>query len=253
MSETKYDRDLAGRYDSGRALTMEMGAVWLAAARKYIPAGKELRIVDIGSGTGRFSELFADKLGAKVTGVEPSDDMRKIAESKNSAERIRYLKGSAESLPLSRERFDLAWISMTIHHVRDRKACAAETARVLEKQGIAMVRNAYKGRLDGIEFYGYFRGALEADNGRLPSIEEVREDFEGAGLEFVALESVEQAFADDFSAYTEKMRTRATSTLRLIPDEEFHAGIARMEEILKTGKRTGPITEIIDMLVFRKG
>lgn len=252
MKRTQYDRDHAGRYEVGRALTPEMGSAWLAAARKYLPARRELRIIDIGSGTGRFSELFAGKLGAEVIGVEPSDDMRAIAEKNRPSDKIRYLKGEAEALPIEGERFDLAWLSMVIHHVHDRKACAAETVRVLERGGIAIIRNTFRGRLDGIEFYEYFPGAREADDGQLPAVEEVRRDFEGAGLEFAALESIRQMFAQSFEAYIEKLRSRATSTLRLISDEAFQTGLARMEEISRSGKRTGPVTEIIDMLVFRK-
>lgn len=44
---------------------------------------KEQRIVDIGSGTGIFSELFLKK-GYSVTGIEPNDAMRKAAETKLS-------------------------------------------------------------------------------------------------------------------------------------------------------------------------
>jgi SAM-dependent methyltransferase len=42
---------------------------------------KNQRIVDIGSGTGIFSELFLKK-GYSVTGIEPNEAMRKAAESK---------------------------------------------------------------------------------------------------------------------------------------------------------------------------
>ncbi len=253
MPETIYDRDHASRYDAARHLIPENRRVWLAAVRKYIPIDREPKIIDIGSGTGRFCELFVSELPATITGVEPSDEMRKVAESKRSSDKIRYLKGGAESLPIGDERFDLAWLSMVIHHLHDRKACAAETARVLDKDGIAIVRNSFRGRLDGFEFMRYFPSALDVENKRLPSIEEVMGDFEGAGLKYAAHEPVQQTFAESFQALIERMRHRGVSTLRLISDQEFNEGLARMEEVQKSGTRTGPVTEIIDMLVFRKG
>lgn len=230
----------------------EMREVWLAAVRKYLPAGRKPRIIDIGSGTGRFSEEFSTAFGGAVTGVEPSDEMRKIAESKQSSGNIKYLKGGAEKLPIGDEKFDLAWLSMVIHHIKDRKACAAETARVLEGQGIAIVRNSFRGRLDGIDFFKYFPAALKVDSERLPAVEEVRSVFEGAGFVFVALEPIRQVFAASFRQYIDKLGKRGTSTLRMISDEEYHAGLARMEEVLKKGERSGSITEVIDMLVFKK-
>ena len=48
--------------------------------KKYQLASDK-RIVDIGSGTGIFSELFL-KNGYRVTGIEPNENMRKAAEAK---------------------------------------------------------------------------------------------------------------------------------------------------------------------------
>jgi len=42
---------------------------------------QDRRIIDIGSGTGIFSELFL-KNGYRVTGIEPNDNMRRAAETK---------------------------------------------------------------------------------------------------------------------------------------------------------------------------
>jgi ubiquinone/menaquinone biosynthesis C-methylase UbiE len=252
MKKTDYNADHASRYDAARAMIPEMREAWLAAVKKYIQGDHNIRIIDIGSGTGRFSELFVSELPAAITGVEPSDEMRKIAENKRSSDKITYLKGGAERLPIVDERFDLAWLSMVIHHLHDRKACAAETARVLDTDGIAIVRNSFRGRLDGFEFMRYFPSALDIENERLPSIEEVISDFEGAGLEYTAHELVQQTFAESFPALIERMRHRGVSTLRLISDAEFQEGLARMEEVQKSGTRTGPVTEVIDMLVFKR-
>jgi ubiquinone/menaquinone biosynthesis C-methylase UbiE len=178
--------------------------------------------------------------------------MRRIAEIKRPSRRIRYLEGSAEHLPVTDERFDLAWMSMVIHHVEDRKACAAEAARVLDPNGLAVVRNSFHGRLAGFEFYEYFTGSRELDDARLPSIEQVREDFASAGFSFVAVDSVRQVFAADFRSFAEKMRNRGCSSLRLLSDGEFRKGLARIDEIVKSGGRSGPMTESIDMLIFRK-
>jgi len=252
MEKTRYDKDHAEHYDATRDLIPETRDVWANAVRKYLPSSDLLRIIDIGSGTGRFAELFAESPDASVTGVEPSDEMLKIAVSKQSSAWIRYLQGSAEALPVDDEGFDLAWMSMIIHHVENRGACAREAFRVLAPGGIAIVRNSFRGRLDGMEFYDFFPGSRELDNARLPSIEEVRKDFESAGFSFVALDSVKQVFAASFQHFYDKMLSRGTSTLRLISDDAYQQGLARIRKTLDSGSRTGPMIESIDMLVFRR-
>jgi len=57
--------------------------------------------IEIGVGSGK----FALPLGIKL-GIEPSVEMRKIAESRG----IRVVDGVAENLPLENESFDLVFI-----------------------------------------------------------------------------------------------------------------------------------------------
>lgn len=47
---------------------------WLSEFRKYLPAGRELRILDVGTGTGFFACLLTAE-GHKVTGIDLAEDM----------------------------------------------------------------------------------------------------------------------------------------------------------------------------------
>ena len=59
------------------------------------------RVVDVGSGPGRFLREAAER-GAEAVGVEPSRQMRRVAGWRTPAalrDRVRVLEGAAERLP----------------------------------------------------------------------------------------------------------------------------------------------------------
>lgn len=73
---------------------------------------KEDRIVaDIGSGTGIFSHQLLER-GLKVIGVEPNDDMRKMAEqSLKLYTRFQSIKATAENTTLKEHSVDLVTVA----------------------------------------------------------------------------------------------------------------------------------------------
>ena len=63
-------------------------------------------------GVGRINGKFALPLGIKL-GIEPSFEMRKIAESRG----IRVIDGVAENLPLEDESFELVLMAVSYTHL----------------------------------------------------------------------------------------------------------------------------------------
>ena len=67
----------------------------------YVAIAEELgarRVLDVGCGTGTFTMMLADR-GLEVTGVDPAGSSLDIARAKPGAERVRWIHGSAKSLP----------------------------------------------------------------------------------------------------------------------------------------------------------
>ena len=70
----------------------------------YVAIAAELdatRVLDIGSGTGTFALLLAER-GYEVTGVDPARASLDVARGKPGAERVRWIDGDATRLPLLR-------------------------------------------------------------------------------------------------------------------------------------------------------
>jgi len=67
----------------------------------YVAIAEELgarRVLDVGCGTGTFALLLADR-GLEVTGLDPAGGSLRVARAKAGSERVRWIHGSAKSLP----------------------------------------------------------------------------------------------------------------------------------------------------------
>ena len=64
-------------------------------------------ILDLGCGTGRFSEGLAEKFDATVIGIDPSAKMLERARAKNRDYRVQYYQGQADSIPLPGQSVDV--------------------------------------------------------------------------------------------------------------------------------------------------
>lgn len=87
----------------------------------------------------------------------------------------------------------------------------------------------------------------------MPSLEAVEDRFSANGFEKIALEVIVQESAESLSAYYERIKMRALSTFEFMSDEEFQAGLLAMKRAVDSEKEPSPVTEAIDLLVFKKG
>ncbi len=247
-----YDQGLYRAYHEGHAMSEATGRLWMDALGRHLASRAGLAILDLGAGAGRFSPLLADAFGARVVAVEPSDMMRAEAARHRAHPRVTYLPGAAERIPAPDAEFDVAFLSMVIHHVRNRALGAREVFRVVKPGGIGFVRNVFSGRLDGVRYFEFFPEARALDEARLPTVTAVRDAFLAAGFAFVAFETVRQEIDPSLAAHYERIKRRAVSTLALLPDADYEAGLERMRRAAETETRPRPVVEEIDLLVLRR-
>ncbi len=111
-------------YDAGRELSATEKREALRSFAAGISNANIAEIVDLGCGTGRFSEALADTFDANVTGVEPSAKMIAQAHAKYSDERLSFRSGSGEAIPLDAQTSDMIFMSMILHHECECKICS---------------------------------------------------------------------------------------------------------------------------------
>ena len=246
-----YDRRQHEVYARGRTQSRAVLELWTAILARYIPTRGNPVVLDVGAGIGTWSELIATAFEATVWGVEPSERMRAVAAREHPHPRVSYVAGSAERIPLPDAAGDAALLSYVLHHVRDRDACARELRRVLRPGGTLIVRNAFRESLPDVPFFEWFPTALALDMQRMPTRADAVAMFEREGFEVVASEVVWQETSPSLRVYHERLKLRAISTLELLPDDEFAAGVERMRQAVEREKDPRPVNAPVDLLVFR--
>jgi SAM-dependent methyltransferase len=254
MARVDYDR-MAADYAEGRVLPPEGMEAWRDAIREWLPAEPDRRspVLDLGAGTGQFAAAIAGWFGVEVVAVEPSGGMRTQAARSHSHPGVRWVAGVAERLPLGDGVCAWAWVSTVVHHLEDLEGAAAELRRVLRPGGRVLVRQAFPGRMGGITLYQrFFPGAGRAlvASGGLPTVEGVSAAFAGAGFRTEALRSVAQVSAPSLAAYRDKVRLRADTGLRLLPDEQFAAGLAALDRAVEAETSPAPVVDRLDLVVL---
>ena len=99
---------------------------------------KDIKILDIGAGTGRLSVLLANR-GARVTALDVSPKMLELVKRKN--DKIETVVGDAENLPFKDGSFDIVTAAFLIVHLKDPAGFFDEVYRVLKDGGIFVVTN----------------------------------------------------------------------------------------------------------------
>jgi SAM-dependent methyltransferase len=90
------------------------------------------RVIDVGTGEGQVARL-ASRLGAEVTGVDPTRAQLRVATERGGGPR--YVRAAAERLPFADASFDAAVACLVFEHHPDHEAPIAEIARELAPRG----------------------------------------------------------------------------------------------------------------------
>jgi ubiquinone/menaquinone biosynthesis C-methylase UbiE len=245
-----YDEtNMAAGYDAGRAYSPQVLAYWLDVISRSVPKGSVSEILDLGCGTGRYSNGLADYFQASVVGIDPSEKMLAEAQRKASA-RVRYERASAESLPLRDAAVDMVFISMAFHHFEHPDRAAAECRRVLRSNGRVYLRAGTTERIENYAYVEFFPGSRRILNRVLQSQAFIESTFAGAGFSLVRHQLVPSEVAESWDAYAEKLAYRADSVLVQLSDREFADGLAALRKFAKTAPPHVPVTEPVDFFVF---
>jgi ubiquinone/menaquinone biosynthesis C-methylase UbiE len=244
-----YDERQYAVYAEARSVLTEQMTVWRRTFARWAPSQRPLSVLDLGSGTGRYTPALAEEFGGPVVGVEPSERMRAVAETDARHDGVTYLPGSATQIPLPDNDRDLVLMFLVLHHVADKPAAAAEIARVLRPGGRLLIRSAFADRLPDLLWHRYFPGARKVESLLFPRLDEVVGTFERAGLRCVGLESVRERYALSLADYATRLRLRAISTFEYLSEEETEAGFAALDAAVAMEQEPQPVEEDSDLLI----
>ncbi|MFE0464727.1 class I SAM-dependent methyltransferase [Kitasatospora sp. NPDC058965] len=240
-----YDPATAEQYRTAREIPRAGLTRWretIAAEARLAPG---MTVLDLGAGTGAFATAFRDWFDVRVLAVEPAAAMRALIPADP---RIEVLDGCGEALPLPDGCADAAWLGSVLHHLADPAATARELRRVLRPGAPVLIRNLFPGRAERdlrIRFFPETARSVE----RYLTVEQVCEVFAGAGFARVALHALPQRNADTLAAFAAGLRRDADTKLRVLTDEQFAAGVARLGEAAAADPAE-PAESWMDLLVL---
>ncbi len=240
--------DIATSYDKARALAPETRQLWQDLLSAHIDRSAVSLIIDLGCGTGRFSELLAAHFEARVIGIDPSRKMVEQARLKPATGNVVYGQGAAEALPLPDACADLVFMSMVFHHFSDPTAVARECRRVLRQGGHACIRNTI--RENDFPYRHFFAALRPLIKSALPARADVGSTFAALGFTLSAHQIVTQIVAPAWSSFVEKSALRADSFLARLADDDFHQGMTALRAHGDEVDRDTAVTEEVDWFVF---
>jgi ubiquinone/menaquinone biosynthesis C-methylase UbiE len=248
-----YDKtEMPAAYDAGRGYSPSVLAYWLDIISQSVPKGSASQILDLGCGTGRYSNALADYYDASVIALDPSEKMLAEARRKASA-RVCCGRASAESIPLRDASVDMVFISMAFHHFEDPARAARECRRVLCVDGAVCLRAGTTERIEDYAYVEFFPGSRAILDRALQSQAFIESTFADAGFDLRHHQLVPSEAAESWRAYSEKIAYRADSILVQLSDREFELALAALREHARTAPPLEPVIEPVDFFVFRPG
>lgn len=103
-------------------------------------AKKGRRLLEVGCGTGHWSQYFADK-GFDVTGIDISEAMLRVARKKSIAN-VGFQLANAENLPFADNQFDVAAAITALEFTAHPKRVLSEMARCVKTRGGTLIVGA---------------------------------------------------------------------------------------------------------------
>ena len=236
-------------YDRGRDHGPALAELWMSEVAKRVERTSMERILDLGCGTGRFSNALAAHFRARLIGIDPSRKMLDQARVKPSTDRVSYACGTGEAIPLGNSTVDLVFMSMVFHHFRNSVEVARECRRVLRRGGGVFVRTGTVEQIHAYPYVPFIPASRPLLEERLPRKRLIEQVFELAGFKTTSVDNIVQQVASTYAAYAQKLEAGADSILASLDPTDLERGL---EAIRAHGMKVDPqpVVEPIDLLFF---
>ncbi|MBI3300788.1 MAG: class I SAM-dependent methyltransferase [Deltaproteobacteria bacterium] len=222
------------RYAIGRFAGIAAGL--LSVARD---SGAE-RVLEVGCGTGRWlAEL--QPVARQVHGLDLSLGM--LRQARQRQEPFYLTCGRASQPPFPDAIFDLIFCVNAFHHFDHPRVFVAEARRLLRPGGALAIigMDPHAGR-DQWYIYDYFAGTYETDLDRFPSGGTILDWMVAAGfdrVEWRVAEHIVQQHVGREVLHDPILQKHGTSQLALLTNEDYAAGVGRIEAALAEAEVTG--------------
>jgi ubiquinone/menaquinone biosynthesis C-methylase UbiE len=248
-----YDRtNFAAVYDSARGYEPEILQQWLDILSAHVSKDGVSRIIDLGCGTGRYSEPLSVHFQADVIGIDPSEKMLEQARNKGSRSTVIFKQASGEKLPVEESSADMVFMSQVFHHLAVPEHTAHECHRILHDGGYVCIRESTVDAIETFAYLRFFDGIRPLIKEQLASRSQIKSIFVGAGFDPVAHQVITHQMSPHWRGFADKIAMRGDSILARLPDDDFRAGMTALRAYAEHADQGELVTEELDFFVFRR-
>jgi ubiquinone/menaquinone biosynthesis C-methylase UbiE len=232
MKQVNYD-EISKVYDDVR----EGDVVLINQFLKELPSRDGLNVLDIGCGTGNYTDIFqraTREHSYSFHGIDPSDGMLNKARQKNGF--ITYQAGTAEKIPSQADFFDFVYMTDVIHHVPDIDRMFTEIFRVLKPGGKVCIVTQSHEQIEHRPIARFFPETVRVDKGRYPDILVIINAAQHNRLHYLKKEILFDSEEVELGTYfLELVRKKGYSMLHLLTEHEYQIGMRALEDALRNG------------------
>jgi ubiquinone/menaquinone biosynthesis C-methylase UbiE len=228
IPKTDYSK-IAKSYDKVRT---ELGDL-LSRIVRYGKINPKSLVLDIGCGTGRFTNNLSALAGCSLFGLEPSSDMLREAFLKDSFRSIAWIRGDGQRLPFPNGIFDCAYMTFVLHHVEKKDLALQEIYRVLKVGGRCVIMTTSHSQIKR-HVLNDFPGVTAIDLKRFPSVPSIKKIMSNIFFKSVHYHVLHCFESTPTSEYLERVRSKYASTLTLFSDEEFQRRFKIFQQTVQT-------------------
>jgi ubiquinone/menaquinone biosynthesis C-methylase UbiE len=195
---------------------------------------KETTILDIGCGTGNYTNIIEKITNAKVYGMDASEGMLEKAKEKNS--NITFLLGDACSIPSEENYFSLIYMTDVIHHISDIDKMFADIFRILKVSGKVCIATQSHRQIDLRYMSEFFPETAIVDKLRYPDIEQIVSTASKNNLKFIKEKIIGEGKEIELGKhYFELIEKKGYSMLHLISEDNFDNGLQMVKNEMSNG------------------
>jgi ubiquinone/menaquinone biosynthesis C-methylase UbiE len=231
-------------YNCGFAAARQAGAfgehqralVWRLIGE--VPIDEATRVLDVGSGIGGPAQWIAQRHGARVVGLEYCGSSVRAARQRaeSGAERLRFVQGDAQYMPLAADSVDVIFNLESALHYADKDGFLGECRRVLRPGGwlcLGDLTTDYRRLFAVAQLFNKVPSQFNS-NVRLWSRDAYRRAFATQRLSIEQSERVTTQVADSLADGLADIRLRGWKASRGFRARYFY--LAFLEKLLRRGK-----------------
>lgn len=240
-----YER-LAARFDDhrrwGRAVPGRILELAEAAPAVKESAAERRPFLEVGCGTGGATKWFSRLWPGPVAGLDKSREMLRRAREKLPFTPL--VRADAVALPFRNNSFVGAAALFVLHHLHTeaRRCFFRELRRTVVPGGRVMFATVDHEQILNHVLTRWFPKLAETDTARFPDVPVLEEELRAAGGGEIGREVIMRQRPIGDAAYLERVKGRFISTLELLDEEEFRAGVRRMEKELAEKGHLGDVS-----------